>query len=118
MVDELHRGNNALKRVHDGKPVYDSMNSHAYSQSRSLKVQSHHRTHLQSMSEKPLSSLRLIFRKRGRCRLLMKNFDSSNRVNFFTDRAQDAFAVRVRVGHIAGVYQIGKQPTGNHHALV
>lgn len=70
------------------------------------------------MSGQPLSSVRLIFRKRGRCRLLMKNFDSSNTVNFFTGRAPDAFAVRLRVGHIAGVDQIGKQPTGNHHALV
>ena len=48
----------------------------------------------------------------------MKNFDSSNTVNFFTGRAPDAFAVRLRVGHIAGVDQIEKQPTGNHHALV
>ena len=55
---------------------------------------------------------------RARCRSLMKNFDSGDRINFFTGRAPDVFAVRVRVGRIAGVHRIVKQPAGNNHAPV
>jgi len=48
----------------------------------------------------------------------MKNFDPADRVNLFTSRAQDAFAIRIRVRRIAFMDQIVKEPAGDHHALV
>jgi len=48
----------------------------------------------------------------------MKNLDPADRVQFFTSRAPDAFAVRIRVRRIAFMHRIVKEPSGDHHALV
>ena len=48
----------------------------------------------------------------------MKYFDPANWVNFFTSRAPDAFAVRIRVRGIALMHRIVKEPTGDCHSLV
>jgi len=48
----------------------------------------------------------------------MKNFDPADGVYFFTGRAPDVFAIRIRVRRIAFMHQIVKEPAGDHHALV
>ena len=48
----------------------------------------------------------------------MKNFDATDRVNFFTRRAPDFFAIWIRIRGIGLMDQIVKEPAGNHYPFV
>jgi hypothetical protein len=48
----------------------------------------------------------------------MKNLGPADRVNFFTSRTPDAFAMRIRIRRIGFIHRVVEEPSGNHHALV